>query len=49
MNWSAYLSQRGISVISDLFEGQFQSSMECGECKKVCFVDYMYLGVVNCI
>lgn len=39
LNWVTYLAKRGVSVISDVFEGQFQSSMQCGECKQVHVTD----------
>ena len=35
VNWSTYLNKHGISIVSDVFEGQLQSSMKCGECQQV--------------
>ena len=35
MKWREYLNRHGDSVVADIFEGQFQSAMKCGECNKV--------------
>ena len=33
--WHRYLNRHGESIVSELFEGQHQSAMTCGECNQV--------------
>eukprot|EP00731_Ephydatia_muelleri_P019889 Em0012g714a len=45
--WHRYLTTHGKSIVSDLFEGQLQSSMTCKECNRVTwkFDPLMFLPV----
>ncbi len=38
-SWDGYM-KRNDSVIVDLFQGQYQSTLVCPECEKVCTVGY---------